>query len=355
MIHDLFLKEIIPFTMYKYIDNKFFPVIIGGVDITRCTNNYLKSDINDIDIKFYCKSDSDVDIYKAHTYRMEMLNEFLEKYNALKRKDMPELFISTLQVQFNRRVEIYYMNEKSKVTVIDTGVMVINNKKSTQLIKSFHNYSYLSFMDNIDIDTSLKVEYENNVPYISCDWLYIDTVRMLLVWLDDYKEAEKSNKLYVKKKIVKYILKLSAMNIAYLKNRKSKKYFTDLVKKIKSIELDGIQLDMLLKEVKNHDSNIVKFDMLMKKCQNKIEYLLKFDEINENLFKSIPNQVKPAKNNTVYVRNIKKREVLDIFLAHYKRVEWKYETLSVKHPEQPFEIIKNSIIFDNTYTLINVK
>lgn len=342
---DFILHKLLPKTLIKYNAPDVFPVIIGGLDVTRCTRGY-DSNINDIDIKFIVDTNDyqDNKVYKAHTFRMDFLNELQQLYSELAPANFPKIYISKLFRIYSWRVEFGFLEDDKKHVLIDTSIVISTEPKLSTI--NLFRYSKDNLLNKI---TKLNIEYKNNVPYADCDWVYYDTIRMLNTNVLEYNSATKaSQKKYYAQKVIKYLAKASAMNVLYLKNKKMKGFFNKVVKLNKQELPDkGINIGILLNEYKRYDGHFTEYKNILKKSEKVVKIIYRFNKTIEFLKTSIPNQIKESKNNTIYVGNESKKEILELIFAHLER--------DLHDFGHKLVMTKNSIVFDDDYVLIKVQ
>lgn len=214
------LKDVLPNLLQKYILDDTIPVVVGGVPLNKCAND-TDSLINDVDIKFICSDSRDTSYNKVHRHRMAFVKEVISEYNTIaKLKNLPSMKSSKLRKQYSWRVEIGYMSEGTFRTIIDTGIILSKSgdKPFNKYILLGNKYKKLSFKSS---DFIVPFDVVNDIPYASCKWMYIDTIRILYDSLDNYNKNTDS--VFWKMKVLKYIHKyISISNEPKLKSLDAK-------------------------------------------------------------------------------------------------------------------------------------
>ena len=247
------LSDVLPGLLQKYILHDTVPIVVGGVPLNKCANDD-GSLINDIDIKFVCSDISkDASYNKVHKHRMAFVKEVIQKYNILsKLKNLPLVKASKLRKQYAWRVEIGYMVSGKLRTIIDTGIIMSSNteKPFNKYLSVGEKYKKLALKTS---DFVVPYDIVNDIPYASCKWMYIDTVRVLYDSLDNYNQNSKSD--FWKLKVLKYIQKyISIAKDPKLKSLDSK--IRPLLNKESTV--NNINIGKFIKAMsdKNHMSDI---------------------------------------------------------------------------------------------------
>jgi len=205
------LKNVLPNILYNYITPDYYPVIVGGTDLNRCADiDFAPS--TDIDVKFIA-THAQSNEYEIVFARDECIDQILETYNEKKPFDFPNLVKGTVNKKYNYRLEIYIEGNK-KAVIIDTAI--IGPQKEFMLQYKYINYA--KWLKTLDENVLIPFKLIDNLPWADCSWVYIDTVRMVMVTLQEHsKTTSKSQKLYLIAKAIKYIGKLAHLEVYYKK------------------------------------------------------------------------------------------------------------------------------------------
>lgn len=191
------------FNRYKTRD--IYPVVLGGVDVIRCCHG--EGSTGDIDIKFVISpkvsGKDDYNFVLACALRDKFLDELLQIANAsgllgpttvLSKSDVDNSIPSA-------RVAIYEELNNKKQIFIDTGIFC---NMSMYMYENFANF----FPDKL-----IPTYVEKNIPYATCSWTIVDTVRMIHYSKENMIKS--NNASFWKKKYQKYIEKFKLLHKTY--------------------------------------------------------------------------------------------------------------------------------------------
>jgi hypothetical protein len=293
------LKEILPKLLYSYITKDYYPVIVGGADVDRCAKVDFRP-VTDIDMKFIATNISTVNEYEIAFVRDECIGKILSMYDEKKPKDFPNLVAGKVSKVYSFRVPVHIEGDK-KAVIIDTSV--IGQQKEFMLQYKYINYSRWIKTKN----ESLLVPFEmvNNLPWADCAWVYIDTVRMLMVSLRDYTHTDvKSQKLYLITKVIKYIGKLAHLEVYYRKHVDLKPLLIKAKKALVDFGEDGDKLMASLMVVIKKDTDFTKVSKILRDAESvkdDIEYFRKSITV-------LVHTVKPNQKNAIIQKWFKSNE-----------------------------------------------
>ena len=203
----LFMTKLLttPNLFEKYKKTNIYPVVLGGVDVIRCCHG--RGSTQDIDIKFVVTSSvsgpDDPTFQEAIKLRDQFLVELMELANesgmlgptTMLHISDPDASIKSV------RVSIYEENNGKKEVLIDTGI--------------FSDYSmnmFAHFANFFKMTKPIPTYIENHIPFATCSWTLVDTVRMMHVC-----SAEPGP--FWRKKYIKYVAKFALLYKSY--NNKS--------------------------------------------------------------------------------------------------------------------------------------
>ena len=187
----------------KYKSVSIYPVLIGGANAMRCSGG--RGSTGDIDIKFIVTTrvkSADDPVHKlAIAMRDRFVAEVVEIANASNMLGpTTSLSISVSDPMLAERVVVYEENHATgdKQILIDTGIF---SNYSMQMFDHFAN-----FFEN----TNIPVHVVDGIPFATCSWVLVDTVRMLKISRD-----KAQGNLYWHKKYVKYMWKFALLYESY--------------------------------------------------------------------------------------------------------------------------------------------
>lgn len=211
-LSDFLLRDILPNILYNYITSDYYPVIVGGTDLNRCADHDF-APTTDIDIKFIATHGQSNE-YEIVFARNECIDLIISKYNEKKPSEFPNLVKGKVNIKYSYRQEIHIEGD-NKAVIIDTAV--IGPQKEFMLQYKYINYA--KWLKTVDDNLLVPFKLIDNLPWADCSWVYIDTVRMVMVTLQEYSTTTtKSQKLYLIAKAIKYIGKLAHLEVYYKKH-----------------------------------------------------------------------------------------------------------------------------------------
>jgi len=206
---DFFIKHVLntPGLFSKYKTKDIYPVVLGGIDVLRCTK---QGSTVDIDIKFVIipqVQGADDPVFKL---AVQLRNAFLKEILAIAKKQqqqqqqqqqqsLVDFSLGEVDTTFKtQRLCIYQDDHSQKSVLIDTGIF---SNYSVDKFDQFRNF----FQDRVPI----PIKIIDHIPYATCSWTLVDTVRMLV------NCREQATNEYWRKKYVKYQAKFALMYNAY--------------------------------------------------------------------------------------------------------------------------------------------
>lgn len=200
----LFMKHFLstPGLFNRYKTNDIYPVVLGGIDVIRCCQGF--GTTADIDIKFVVSpkivGKEDPNFRLACALRDRFLAELLQIANDSKMLG-PTTILTVSEVDQkmpSARVVVYEEINNNKQIFIDTGIF---SNMSMYMYENFAN-----FFPHKLIPTFV----DNHIPFATCSWTLVDTVRMLHYCKEQFKISNHAQ--FWKKKYLKY---LGKFNILY--------------------------------------------------------------------------------------------------------------------------------------------
>lgn len=210
LVH-LFMTEFLVNKFKKYTDADVYPIVFGGIDVTRCASG--EGTTSDIDVRFVVtarvESNNDHHVQKAERVRDAFVKEIFD-HAVTRVGPMTTLTISeTYRTAKFLRVCIYaeHATIGEKQVVLDTAI--------------FSNYSgshyegFRNFFDEPKHPIPIYVDHKTNIQYATCDWLIVDNARMLYESIEGLKSSQGTGKTkqlaYWQEHYTKYISKMALM------------------------------------------------------------------------------------------------------------------------------------------------
>lgn len=347
-ILDYMLTHIIPGKMQKYITDEWYPVLIGGISMNKCIKNFTAMPAGDIDIKFVSTSPNTLlnvnNMFALHDARMMLIDELLDLYHNNKPLHFPNLEVSPLRKQFKWRVEVFYKESKKQV-VIDTGILQYIDSEVNDYLNIGVTMKQLEFKNKKYL---IPYEFKNDIPYATCEWIYIDLLRMIVAVNNRYKD-EKSQ--FVKNKLIKYLAKFALYDVNYMHD----KSLNTLYKKAKTFlskeTIDDISMDYFISQIKK-SKRITSVIKLLNDAS------LLFSDHNKyiNIIESLLNNIDGVTFDRYIIKcpkSMKKKIMSDILFALSNNT-----TLQIKqqnNEDYKIEISKNSILLNKDIVLVKIK
>lgn len=233
LIHDKLIKYLLDSGMLarhlKPGNSDFYPVIVGGVNVSRCAKLQPKAkkllgqlSLRDIDIGFVIRKkitdNSHQLVQMAHEERMKFLttliydDEFVSfiKTFAEQNKTFIWLYINMYQPIFDfiGKVRLVSLHAKYK---LDDGSTVSKELIDTSILSNYADKSDMLYPNYIGKHLVNPIPYfkQYGLPYATCNFIFFDTVRVLsenLAFLRDGTADFRRQQ-----KVIKYIAKFCIM------------------------------------------------------------------------------------------------------------------------------------------------
>jgi len=230
----------------KHITKDHYPVLIGGVNVTRCANLSERTRTllgslyaNDIDIKYmiqgHVESLEDKRILAAHKNRMSFVNKFVkDKQVAKVLLDVAgmEPLCSSIElviVDFFDS-DIVALKENMRVCIKTVfkwgdGKEYFKDLIDTAVWSDYSQEMILSYQYFFDTPLKVNVPFHmhKGVPFATCGWTYFDTLRLLILCGEAYQKAIKSgDEKQVRFTFMKYWKYLAKFAVLYVHINKIK-------------------------------------------------------------------------------------------------------------------------------------
>jgi hypothetical protein len=271
----LFIDKILPHKLLQYRTRQIYIAVLGGVNLIRCSSG--QGETFDIDIKFIIKKtikDTSDPLFVKAT---EIRNTFIQDiYNSAKDIIEPFVTLSIVETDLGKlkgtRLCIYasYNTQNEKMVLIDTGIF---SNATVQHFDKFENfYSKLKIPYYIDRRTK--------IPYATCSWQVIDTVRMMHFSKEMLESAKRERDMsFWNKKYLKYASKFLLLythynkaNNAFIKTYRETIQHLKENKELNKEELENVLMETNLKKILERFLNPPSIN----KCHKKIiDYVLK--------------------------------------------------------------------------------
>jgi hypothetical protein len=229
LLHQIF-PSIFPDFVKRLKPLDAYPVVIGGTLVQRCAKRSIEASriiedllTEDIDVKVvltrHIADNSDAVIPRIDAVRHEFIHQAiqgLEAYAKTISRENPDIIMS---VQESHKLLNISLESISRIRVLEIEITYIEASKSTTLpildlglYTTFsvpHHYSlYMDFNKSV----KLPVPYVsvNKVLYATCNYAYIDTIRMLM---DRAKYFEEKKTMYALMKFARYVVKFMCLYV----------------------------------------------------------------------------------------------------------------------------------------------
>jgi hypothetical protein len=285
------LQDILPNILYRYITADYYPVIVGGTDLNRCANVDF-APVTDIDVKFIA-THGEANEYEIVFARGECMDMILEMYHAKKPTSYPNLVKGKVNTKYSYRQAIHVEGD-TKLVVVDTAV--IGPRKEFMLQYKYINYA--KWLKTHDENVLVPFKLIDNLPWADCSWVYIDTVRMVMVTLQEYSiTTVKSQKQYLIAKAIKYIGKLAHLEVYYKKHTDVKALLVKAKNALLNVG-DGDKLVASLMVVLDRKTDYTKISKILKAAELVTHDLEYFRKSIALLVHNVPS---PQKNAIIRV------------------------------------------------------
>lgn len=229
------LEDVLGKYMKKYTTKTFYPVIVGGVNITRCLQSKPRTRqlisnlfMSDIDLDFVIIGDnSEAIMDTVHKQRMLMIDSILSDKDLKKHIDSLErlnrrdaIFALKLRIDDSAlslpKLRVFKMSLVTvKLDFIVDGAVVNTMTLLDCPIYARHNVEdYNLYARFFATDRRKPVPYytDKGVMYATCGFIYYDTIRMMK-WYEKALDAASTPKErhFNFVKYVRYVIKFSAL------------------------------------------------------------------------------------------------------------------------------------------------
>jgi hypothetical protein len=231
----------------KYVKkNKYYPVITGGTGVNKCIKDLpdkvlLNLVETDVDIDFVVLDD----MYEqeAHQQRLVFLRDITtdrELIEALPLNTSIEIVYPRSKHIINSYIKLVKL-KINKYNIIDTS---IHNRKTLP------NYDFCVKHRISERNKPIPYFKSNNVYYSTCNYLYLDTLRMIIFYHDELKDSKYLN--FVIYKYVRYISKFIMLykTIEQNDNVKIRQLYTKMKKLLVTTEKVPENVKISLKYLK---------------------------------------------------------------------------------------------------------
>jgi hypothetical protein len=329
-MRDLMLNQVFPKYIMKYKTPRYYPVIVGGININRCLSREPKGAklidsifSSDIDIDFVIVrpiEHLDVGGYEdppayveVHEARMSFLREIssdplvklmISEYKKTEGLDITlHIDDSMLQKKEWRVYKVRLVSMRFKISkdeddrgpkevlysevLVDSPIYASDNSTNFKLYRRF-----LPKLKN-----PIPYYIHNKVPFATCNFIYYDTVRMMIYYSNALKvSATVKDKHFNFIKYVRYVMKFTMLylliNDVALKKEASIKSIYEEAKNI----LSRIRIDDKFSDIPSEEVVVLK-RLIHKLSMTKMTNLIDIQSIIES--QNTPTVVKGLPNSRI--------------------------------------------------------
>lgn len=282
----MLLEKVFPKYILKYRTKQFYPVVVGGINMNRCLSSSPRAKklvdaifSSDIDLDFVIipridtisiDIEEEPQIFKqVHEYRMRFLSQIVSDSDLLVwtnkiKKDLDldvtlvidDKYLKMKDYHVHKvrlvRVKMYIHHadkEVFKSVLVDSPIYASNN------VADFRLYS--RFFPNLRHPIPYYVH--RGVPYATCNYVYYDTVRMIIFYSKALKESTSPRdrqKNFVK--YLRYILKFTTLYILINKVTLEKESAIKAIYKEAKSVLTRIPIDDKFSDIPESEVKILK-------------------------------------------------------------------------------------------------
>lgn len=285
---ELLISHVLPKYLPHHITKSYYPVVIGGSSVSRCMqSDYETSQMvddafsSDIDIDFIVLKNSLRIIESAYKARAEFIESILKDPDFIKFAHDNKQSIGSKQfilipegdkaTKLNKRhaISIFLQDihdSEKKVTIMDT---IILHPKNT--------YNYNLFKDIFHSKYPIPKEVDNGILWASCEWIYVDTIRMMMLYDQGLVHSKNDKSFFLK--FSRYIMKFCVLYILLFESSNEehahiKKAYAQVRKMLYKSTIDA---NSLFKNTNMKELN----PLVMEKLHKLVSEFLKFSNIQE--------------------------------------------------------------------------
>lgn len=216
---DVMMQKTLPKYVSKYRTEQYYPVIIGGQNVLRCTENNKKvaallSGVfsSDIDIDFvvipHVTSNDNPLIRSLHQERMKLLKEIIHDEDFMEALNKVMKDYSHVDMHVSASIDKSMMESdpivsKSMVVRIRLNYFIGYEPNNSFTLLDTVIYSTYSKTEHYDLykeftrnKTSLAIPYKmkKGLPFAYCEHAYYDTIRMLDTYATEISKTKSSKR-----------------------------------------------------------------------------------------------------------------------------------------------------------------
>jgi hypothetical protein len=320
-IQKFILDEVLGKVLIKYITNDYTPVVVGGTTLHKCSKTSINDD-TDIDIKFVRLNET-ISLYEVVFIKMQCIEEILKLYNSAKPEEFPTLQKTASSKKYNYRQSLFYMEGDKRKVMID---MTVNDTfdQTNAMLRAIHTSFVPTILKN-DSRYIIPFRIQNNIPWADCNWVYLDTIRMIFTSWDLYKNSKGSkDKMFFAHKTLKYLMKIIHMKVHYKKQKRFTSFLAKINKMLESndVSINEFKALMLTVQKKTDINELNKHLQAITKLQSEISFFINSVRLlikstptkervpiikswfNSNKEEHFPNLKLTFKGNGIYLDNI---------------------------------------------------
>ena len=219
---EFLIAHVLPKYLPHHITKSYYPIVIGGSSVSRCMqSDYETSQMvddafsSDIDIDFVVLKNSMRIIDDAYKGRTKFIEELLKDPDFAKfAKDNQQSIGSKQFVLFPEGEKLTKLNKRHAISIYLEDIHDPEKKLTvmdTIILHPKNTYNYNLFKDIFHSKYPIPKEIDNGVLWASCEWIYVDTIRMMMLY-DQGLVYSKNDKAFFLK-FTRYIMKFCVLYI----------------------------------------------------------------------------------------------------------------------------------------------
>jgi hypothetical protein len=228
LLHQI-LPSIFPNFVKRLKPLDAYPVIIGGTLVQRCAKRSAEASriiedllTEDIDIKVVLKKEiadnNDPVIARIDAVRHEFIHQVIYGLDAYAREvshDNPDIVVSVHESQKLMNTSLEFI---AKIRVLEVKITYIESTRSMTLpildmgLYTTYSVPHYSLYMNFNKNVKLPIPYVsvNKILYATCNYAYMDTIRMLV---DRARYLEEKKTMYALIKFTRYVIKFMCLYV----------------------------------------------------------------------------------------------------------------------------------------------
>lgn len=248
-IRNLVINSILPKYIKPFMKKQYYPVVIGGYDVMRCTHNLLsiETSYTDIDLAFVIvRSPTAAILKEVKIARKRLMMQVINDDQVQNQMGIHGVRLvldeSKSETHKARLVQLVLEIKQNRICLMDAPIFASDTIVHFTLYQKF-------FPKNVHLRRPIPIFMYNGVPYATCNYLYYDTIRMMSYYNNEYTSAKtQKDKQYNFEKHLSYAIKYIALyNELQKKNdRSALKLFAGFQHLLEFTHTDGLSQEHLI-------------------------------------------------------------------------------------------------------------